>query len=102
MAAHGNERKHSPLQAWVRALERTAAIGHDHALTLPALIARLGNQFGERAALSSTESSMSYAGLAAACHRYARWGLARGLGRGDTVCLMMANSPDYLAIWLGL
>jgi fatty-acyl-CoA synthase len=26
----------------------------------------------------------------------------RGLSRGDTVCLLMANCPDYLAIWLGL
>ena len=28
--------------------------------------------------------------------------MRRGLGPGDTVCLVMANCPDYLAIWLGL
>src|SRR5579864_7825814 len=99
MAAHGTENKRSPLKAWVRALERTAAIERDRSLTLPVLIGRLAERFGERPALTSPERALSYQDLAAACHRYARWGLARGLGRGDTVCLVMANCPDYMAIW---
>src|SRR5215831_13433122 len=102
MAAHSDENKRSPLKAWVRALERTAAIERDRSLTLPVLIGRLGEHFGDAPALLSTDAALSYRGLAAACHRYARWGLARGLGRGDTVCLVMANCPDYMAIWLGL
>src|SRR5215472_11769226 len=102
MAAHSDENKRSPLKAWVRALERTAAIERDRSLTLPVLIGRLADRFGERPALSATDSVLSYRDLAAACHRYARWGLARGLSRGDTVCLVMANCPDYMAIWLGL
>jgi len=102
MAADSPENKRSPLKAWVRALERTAAIERDRSLTLPVLIGRLAQRFGERPALVSTDAVMSYRDLAAACHRYARWGVARALARGDTVCLMMANCPDYLAIWLGL
>ena len=102
MAAHGDENKRSPLKAWVRALERTAAIERDRSLTLPVLIGRLAERFGDAPALISPDASLSYRGLASACHRYARWGLARGLGRGDAVCLVMANCPDYLAIWLGL
>ena len=102
MAAHSDENKRSPLKAWVRALERTAAIERDRSLTLPVLIGRLAERFGEQPALSSTDAALSYRGLAAACHRYGRWGLARSLGRNDTVCLVMANCPDYLAIWLGL
>jgi fatty-acyl-CoA synthase len=102
MAAHGDENKRSPLKAWMRALERTAAIERDRSLTLPVLIGRLAEQFGDAPALLSTDTVLSYRGLAAASHRYARWGLARGLGPGDTVCLVMANSPDYMAIWLGL
>jgi fatty-acyl-CoA synthase len=102
MAAHGNEHKRSPLKAWVRALERTAAIERDRSLTLPVLIGRLAERFGEREALVSTDATLSYRQLAAACHRYGRWGLARGLARGDTVCLVMGNCPDYMAIWLGL
>jgi fatty-acyl-CoA synthase len=102
MAAHGDENKQSPLKSWVRALERTAAIERDRSLTLPVLIGRLAERFGDAPALLSTDAALSYRGLAAACHRYARWGLTRGLGPGDTVCLVMANCPDYLAIWLGL
>jgi fatty-acyl-CoA synthase len=102
MAAHRDENKRSPLKAWVRALERTAAIERDRTLTLPVLIGRLGERFGDAPALLSSDSRLSYRELAAACHRYARWGLARGLSRGDTVCLVMANCPDYMAIWLGL
>jgi fatty-acyl-CoA synthase len=102
MAAHRDENKRSPLKSWVRALERTAAIERDRSLTLPALIGRLGERFGDAPALISVDSQLSYRELAAACHRYARWGLARGLSRGDTVCLVMANCPDYMAIWLGL
>jgi fatty-acyl-CoA synthase len=102
MAAGGDENKRSPLKAWVRALERTAAIERDRTLTLPALIGRLGERFGDAPALVSADGALSYRGLAAACNRYARWGCAQGLGRGDIVCLMMANCPDYMAIWLGL
>jgi len=102
MAAHSDENKRSPLKAWVRALERTAPIERDRTLTLPILIGRLGERFGDAPALISADAVLSYRELAAACHRYARWGLARGLGRADTVCLIMANCPDYLAIWLGL
>src|SRR6516165_2167631 len=102
MAAHSDENKRSPLKAWVRALERTAPIERDRTLTLPILIGRLGERFGDAPALISADAVLSYRELAAACHRYARWGLARGLTRGDTVCLVMANCPDYMAIWLGL
>jgi fatty-acyl-CoA synthase len=102
MAAQNLENKRSPLKAWMRALERTAAIERNRFLTLPVLIGQLAERFGDAPALLSTDAVLSYRGLAAACHRYARWGLARGLGRGDTVCLVMANCPDYMAIWLGL
>ena len=102
MAAHSDENNRSPLKAWVRALERTAGIERDRSLTLPVLIERLAERFADAPALLSPDAALSYRGLAAACHRYARWGLVRGLGSGDTVCLVMANCPDYLAIWLGL
>src|SRR5215469_2336221 len=102
MAAHSDENKRSPLKAWVRALERTAGIERDRSLTLPVLIGHLAERFGDAPALRSRDATLSYRALAVACHRYARWGLTRGLGPGDTVCLVMANCPDYLAIWLGL
>ncbi len=102
MAARSGENKRSALRAWVRALERTAAIDRDRSLTLPVLIGRLAERCGEAPALLSDTTAFSYRQLAAACNRYARWGLAHGLGKGHTVCLVMANCPEYLAIWLGL
>jgi fatty-acyl-CoA synthase len=102
MTASRDERTGSPLKAWVRALERTGAIGRDPTLTLPALIDVLAERYGEREALVGPETRLSYRALAEASHRFARWGLAQGLAHGDVICLLMKNCPEYLAIWLGL
>jgi len=102
MAASRDENKRSPLKAWVRALERTGPIERDPACTLPVLMQRLAQRFQDAPALVAPQTTLSYRGLAAACNRYAHWGLAHGLVAGDRVGLLMANCPDYLAIWLGL
>jgi len=52
MAAGSDEHKRSPLKAWMRALERTAAIGRDPAVTLPVVISRLAERFGDAPALA--------------------------------------------------
>jgi fatty-acyl-CoA synthase len=88
-------------EAWIRALERTAPIDQ-LGRTLPVLIGRLAQQFDAAPALVSPEATLSYRELAIRCNQYARWGLAQGLKPGDTVCLMMANCAEYMAIWLGL
>jgi fatty-acyl-CoA synthase len=88
-------------EAWIRALERTASID-SAGITLPVLIDGLGRQFGAAPALVSREATLSYGELAIRCRRYARWALARGFQSGDTVCLLMANCAEYMAIWLGL
>jgi fatty-acyl-CoA synthase len=102
MTASRDESMRSPLKAWVRALERTARIGRDPRLTLPAVIARLADTSGEAPALLGSESRLSYRALADTANRCARWGLAHGLAKGDVLCLVMHNCPEYLAIWLGL
>ncbi len=88
-------------EAWIRALQRTAAIDQEGTV-LPVLIDRLAARFGTAPALISAEAAMSYRELTCRCNQYARWGAAQGLKAGDTVCLMMANCADYMAIWLGL
>lgn len=102
MTVSRDESTGSPLKAWVRALERTATIGRDPTLTLPVLIDRLAERYGEQEALIGPEARLSYRALAEASHRVARWGLAQGLARGEVVGLLMKNCPEYLAIWLGL
>jgi fatty-acyl-CoA synthase len=87
--------------AWLRALGKTANIG-DQGITLPALIERLGGEFGAAPALISSEASMSYRQLGIRCNQYARWGIAQGLASGDVVSLLMGNCAEYLGVWLGL
>ena len=75
-------------EAWIRALERTASI--DAAgVTLPTVISRLAGRFEGAPALVSAEATLSYRELAIRCNQYTRWGLAQGLGTGDTVWLLM-------------
>lgn len=102
MTARTTENRRSPLKAWVRALELTAPIDRRLAPTLPVLIESLAERFGAAPALTDRVTSLSYRELADSVNRHARWALEVGLAPGDTVCLLMPNCPDYLAIWLGL
>ncbi|HEX4110672.1 MAG TPA: AMP-binding protein, partial [Solirubrobacteraceae bacterium] len=43
----------------------------------------------------------SYAEIDARANRVANALLARGLGPGDRVAIMMGNSPEWVALWLG-
>jgi fatty-acyl-CoA synthase len=89
-------------KAWLRALAATSTIGIHPDRTLPVLIAELAERHGRAPALLSRREGFSYAELAARANLYACWALAQGLVKGDTVCLLMPNRPEYLAIWLGL
>ncbi len=92
----------SGLKAWVRALEMTAPIGRDPFRSFPVLIEELAERFGPAPALLADDECLSYRDLAERANRYARWALEQGLRTGDVVCLLMPNSPAYLAIWIGL
>jgi fatty-acyl-CoA synthase len=98
----GSEGGDSAAKAWLRALAATAPIAAHPQRTLPALIEELAETFGDAPALLSDRESLTYRELAARANRYARWALELGVAQGDTVCLMMPNRPEYLAIWLGL
>jgi fatty-acyl-CoA synthase len=80
----------------------TAPIAREPLHTLPIVIEQLAERFTNQPALASPEATLSYADLAAYCARYARWAVAQGLRKGDTVGLMMPNCAHYMAIWLGL
>ena len=81
------------MQAWVRALTRTATIEREPSVTLPILIARQAIELAD---------APSYRDLAARAAQYSRFGLRQGLGSGDVACLYMNNCAEYLAVWLGL
>ncbi len=89
-------------KAWLRALELTAPIGTAPWRTFPAVVAELAERYGDAPALLSDHETLTYRALSGRANRYARWAMAKGLRKGDTVCLLMPNRPEYMAIWLGI
>ena len=92
----------SAVKAWLRALEMTKQIADRPARLLPDMIEDLARKFGEAPALLSDRECLTFRALCERSNRYARWALAQGLGKGEAVCLLMPNRPEYMAIWLGI
>jgi fatty-acyl-CoA synthase len=92
----------SPAKAWRRALELTAPIGTRPTRIFSTVIEEQADTRGDAPALLSGRETLSYRALAERSNQYTRWALQQGLSKADTVCLMMANRPEYLAIWLGI
>ena len=89
-------------KAWSRALELTAPIVRRPDRILPTVIEELAETFGDAPALLSDGECLTYRALAERSNRYARWAIEQGLAKGDVVCLLMPNRPEYMAIWLGI
>jgi len=93
---------HSASRSWLRALERTAPIAVQPSRILATVIDEQAEKNGEAPALLSERETFSYRALAERANQYARWAIGLGLGKGDVVCLLMPNRPEYMAIWLGI
>ncbi|HMA75343.1 MAG TPA: long-chain-acyl-CoA synthetase [Xanthobacteraceae bacterium] len=89
-------------RAWLRALELTAPIAKARWRTFPSVIEELAGKFGDSPALLADGESLSFYALNERANRYARWARAHDVQAGDTVCLLMTNRPEYMAIWLGI
>jgi fatty-acyl-CoA synthase len=96
-----NQRE-SAAQAWSRALVLTAPIAKHPDRIFPSVIEGLADRDGSAPALLSDIECLTYGELADRSNRYARWALAQGVAKGDVVCLLMPNRPEYIAIWLGI
>src|SRR5437016_2246999 len=92
----------SPAKAWLRALELTTPIAKNPDRTFSTVIDELAEKFSDAPALLSDCECLNYRALAERANRYARWALDQGLAKGDAVCLIMPNRPEYMAIWLGI
>jgi fatty-acyl-CoA synthase len=90
------------LRGALRTLKATTPIAKHPARVFPAVVEELAEKYGDAPALLSDRERMSYRELAERSNRYARWALAQGLGKGDTVCLVMPNRPEFMALWLGI
>jgi fatty-acyl-CoA synthase len=85
-----------------RTLRMTTHIARNPTRTFSRVVDELAAQHGDAPALLSDRECFSYRELAERSNRYARWALAQGLVKGDTVCLLMPNRPEFLALWLGI
>jgi len=47
-------------------------------------------------------STVTYRELDERANRYARWALASGVRKGDSIALLMENKPEYIIAWLGI
>ena len=92
----------STAKAWLCALEMTAPIGSNRDRVISTVIEELAERSGSAMALLSEHECLTYRALAERSNRYARWALDQSLGKGDVVCLLMPNRPEYMAIWLGI
>ncbi|MGE3146757.1 MAG: long-chain-acyl-CoA synthetase [Pseudorhodoplanes sp.] len=90
------------LRGVLRALRNTTHIAKNPARIFPNVIEELAQRYGEATALLSHRENFSYRQLFARTNRYSRWALREQVGKGDTVCLLMPNRPEFLAIWLGI
>ena len=86
----------------VRALRRTTPIARNPNRTVRDLFEDLAREHSTRLALYSEKEILSYAEVNGRANRYARWAQSIGLGKGDTVALLMPNRPEFLCIWLGI
>lgn len=86
----------------IRTLRRTTPIARHPGRVFPLVIDELAQRFDERPALISERETFSYRQLAERSNRYARWALSQQLAKGDTVCLLMPNRPEYMALWIGI
>jgi fatty-acyl-CoA synthase len=92
----------APSRAWLRALERTAAIPRNPHRLLSSIVEELADQIGDAPALLSDRECYTYSELMARTNQYARWALEQNLGKGEVVGLLMTNRPEYFACWLGV
>ena len=90
------------LQGALRALKMTTPIAKHRTRVFPIVIEELAKKYGEAPALISEREQFTYRALAERSNQYARWALAQGLAKGETVCLLMPNRPEYLAVWIGI
>jgi fatty-acyl-CoA synthase len=90
------------LRGAYRALKMTTPIARNPTRVFPVVIEELADRFGDAPALISDRERLSYRALAERANRYARWARRENLAKGETVCLLMPNRPEYMAAWIGI
>src|ERR1700688_3937571 len=92
----------SVAKRWLKAIELTSRIEADPSRLFADIVEEWSSRQPDHPAVISETGTFSYRMLAERINRYARWALSAGIEAGDTVCLIMASQPDYIAAWLGI
>ena len=92
----------SAAKTWLKAIELTARIEAEPARLFADIVDDWTARHPGGPALISRSETLSYQALSGRINQYARWALAAGVEKGDTVCLIMPSRPDYVAAWLGI
>src|SRR4051794_23865717 len=102
MSAGANAVEASANKEWLRALELTKRAVGQTGRVLPVIIDELAERYGSEPALLSERECLTFNMLAQRANRYSRWALKQEVAKGEVVCLLMLNCPEYMAIWLGI
>ena len=90
------------LKSALRVLRMTTPIAKHPTRVFPHVVDELAARYADAPALIGARESFSYRQLGERANRYARWALAQGLAKGETVGLLMPNRPEYMAVWIGI
>src|SRR5262249_28477340 len=80
--------KPSTAKIWLKAIELTARIEAEPTRLFADIVDDWAEKQPDHPALISDGETLSYRALFARINQYARWAVAAGVGKGDTVCLI--------------
>src|SRR5262245_31232093 len=86
----------------LRALRMTTHIAKNPNRIFPNVMEEMAARHGDAPALMSGRENFTYRTLFERSNRYSRWALREGIQKDDTICLLMPNRPEYVAIWMGV
>ena len=90
------------LRGALRTLNRVTPIAKNRTRTFPDALNDLADTHTDRPALLGQGQKLTFEQLNLRANQYARWAREAGVRKGDSVALMMANCPEYLAVWMGI
>lgn len=90
------------LRGALRTLNRTKPVALNPNHVLCDLMEEAADRFADRPALIGDDDVWTFRDMIGRVNRVARWARANGIGKGDTVALLLNNCRDYPLIWLGI
>ena len=71
-------------------------------MNLKAMLATAAEHYGEKAAIVLGDRRLSYTALDEASNKVANALIKIGVGKGDRVAILLANSPEFVTIYFGI